>query len=263
MALARSLGDHRLMAEAATAFRASGVWNWREQGSTDDATVEVLLECLAHVSDLGLQARLWASVSMERYIGYDSQGADEAGRRSVDLARRSGHPDVQRACLESRCIALYLPGKYRELETCAREYLALGYPDEHEIVGLFHLANALHRQGRTAEADAAMDRAFAVAARLRHSGCDVPMAWWRWLRATERGDPDADEIAQHALALHRRTSVVGLEELTGLTVLERYPASGPVPADVVATAENLPHRSYRTYVAHALARRATTSGRCD
>ncbi len=255
VALARSVGDHRQMAEAATAFRSFGVWHWREMGTMDQTTLEVLLECLERVS----RPRAAGAA-----VGQHEPGAVRRLRLAAGPTRRArarwswpGAAATLRCCGPawsrgaSRCTCR---GSTTSSRTCAREYLALGYPDEHEIAARFHLANALHRQGRAGEADAAMDRAFTVAARLRHSGCDVPMAWWRWLRATERGDPEANEIGQQALALHRRTSVVGLEELTGLTVLERPPASGPVPADVVATAENLPHRSYRTYVAHALAR---------
>lgn len=250
---ARVDGDHRRVAEAVTGFRAFGVWHWRDMGSADPRTQDTILDCLEHVTNPPLRAQLWASLSLERYVGYDSLGTDEAGERSVELARECGDPEALRFCLEFRCIALYLPGKARELEARAREYLALELSAEREIAARFHLAIGLHRQGRAAEADAEMVVALELAARLRHSGCDVPLAWWRWLRATETGDPEADEIGRQALALHRRTSVVGLEELTGLILLERQ-ARSAVPADVVVTAEANPNRSYRTYVAHALAR---------
>ena len=257
---ARADRHHRRMAEAATGFRSFGVWHWRDLGVTDPATTQTILECLDAIDDLGLQAQLWASLSVERFIGYDSPGAAEAGERSIEVARASGDLEALQFCLEFRCIALYLPGCARELEETARSYLALGLAAEREIAARFHLAVALHRQGRIAESDDEITVAFRLQSELRHTGCDVPLAWWRWLRALETGSPDADEIGRQALALHRRTSVVGLEELTGLTLLEREPASGAVPPDIVLSAEQNPNRSYHVYVAHALARSGDVEG---
>ena len=48
-----------------------------------------------------------------------------------------------------------------------------------------------------------MQRAFGVADRLGYTGCDVPLGWWRWLRALETDDPEAPELAAaipHGLA---------------------------------------------------------------
>ena len=42
----------------ATSFRSSGVWHWREMGDSDPQAISVLEECLLHVDDLGLRARL-------------------------------------------------------------------------------------------------------------------------------------------------------------------------------------------------------------
>ena len=257
---ARADRHHRRMAEAATGFRSFGVWHWRDLGVTDPATTQTILECLDAIDDLGLQAQLWASLSVERFIGYDSPGAAEAGERSIEVARASGDAEALQFCLEFRCIALYLPGCARDLEEVARSYLALGLAAEREIAARFHLAVALHRQGRVAESDDEIAVAFRLQSELRHTGCDVPLAWWRWLRALETADADADEIGRQALALHRRTSVVGLEELTGLTLLEREPASGAVPPDIVVSAEQNPNRSYHVYVAHALARSGDHDG---
>jgi DNA-binding SARP family transcriptional activator len=254
VALSRSAGDVELTARAATAFRSDGVWHWREIGTFDATTVQVLQECLREIDDPALRARLLQQLSVEYYIGWRTRDADDTGREALELARASGDRGLLRECLELRCVTLFLPGRARELEETARELLALGVEGEREIAARFHLGNGLHRQGRAAESDEVMARAFELASVLRHTSCDIPLAWWRWLRAAETRSPEADELAQRALALHRRTSIVGLEELTGLTTLEREPSTGEVPADLVVAARGHQNRAYRTYVAHALAR---------
>jgi hypothetical protein len=97
-----------------------------------------------------------------------------------------------------------------------------------------------------------MARAFAVADRLGYTGCDVPLGWWRWLRARESDDPQAPAIAAEILALHRRTTVVGLQELTVMTGLARRPDGSAVPGDVVDVATGHPNAAFRSGVAHAL-----------
>ncbi|HET6939372.1 MAG TPA: hypothetical protein VFI19_12235, partial [Nocardioides sp.] len=260
VALGRSAGDVELTARAVTAFRSDGVWHWREIGTYDATTVGVLQECLREIGDPVLRARLLQQLSVEYYIGWRTREAEETGREALELARASGDRGLLRECLELRCVTLFLPGRARELEETARELLALGVEGEREIAARFHLGNGLHRQGRAAESDEVMARAFEVASALRHTSCDIPLAWWRWLRAAETRSPDADELAQRALALHRRTSIVGLEELTGLTTLEREPSTGAVPADLVVAARGHQNRAYRTYVAHALARSGDLDG---
>lgn len=260
VALGRSVGDLELTARAATAFRSDGVWHWREIGTYDATTVGVLQECLREIVDPALRARLLQQLSVEYYIGWRSREAEETGQEALELARTSGDRQLLRECLELRCVTLFLPGRACELEETARELLALDVEGEREIAARFHLGNGLHRQGRAAESDEVMARAFELASVLRHTSCDVPLAWWRWLRAAESRAPEADELAQQALALHRRTSVVGLEELTGLTTLEREPSTGVVPADIVVAVKGHPNRAFRTYVAHALARSGDLDG---
>jgi hypothetical protein len=88
---------------------------------------------------------------------------------------------------------------------------------------------------------------------MRFTGSDVPLAWFRWLRAVETGRPEADELGRLALAQHRRTTVVGLAELTGLLAIASGPVGAPVPADVAADAAGHPFRAFRAVVAHAQA----------
>jgi DNA-binding SARP family transcriptional activator len=251
--LARQRGDRLRMAEAAMSFRSSWVWHWRDMGDDDPWAIGVLEECLEHLSDPRLLARLWSNLALEHYVAWREEDAERCGVRAVELARECGDPEVLRDCLAAREIALWAPGNAREREAHARESLGLDLPAEYELAAYFQLGTALHNQGRYDESDAVMDRAFAVSDRLGYTGCDVPLGWWRWLRALESDDPRAPKIAAEVLALHRRTTVVGLQELAVLTGLARRPAGSPVPGDVVDEATGHPNAAFRSGVAHALA----------
>ena len=135
-----------------------------------------------------------------------------------------------------------------------RESLAVADTAEYEIAARFQLGTALHRVGRTAESDEVLAPAYERARRLRHTGADIPLAWWRWLRAVERAEPDAADRAQGALALHRRSTAVGITEVSGLVTVAGRQDAEPVPADVIATARHHPNRGFRAAVAHALCR---------
>lgn len=250
--LARERDDYTRMAEAATSFRSSGVWHWREMGSDDPRAVEVLELCLEHVDDSGLKARIWANLGLEHYIAWRHDEADRCGRRSIELARASGDRQVLRDCLAAREVALWSPGKAEEREACARESLEVADTDEYVMAARFQLATALHHQGRAQEADEEMAPVLDLAARLGHTGSDVPLGWWRWMRAVEAEDPDAVRIGRETLALHRRTTVVGLSELTGLYTIVSAPHGAPVPPDIVASAISHPYLAFRAAVASAL-----------
>lgn len=250
--LAREREDYTRMAEAATSFRSSGVWHWREMGSDDPRAVEVLELCLEHVEDSGLRARIWANLGLEHYIAWRHDEADRCGRRSIELARASGDRQVLRDCLAAREVALWSPGKAEEREACARESLEVADTDEYVMAARFQLATALHHQGRAPEADREMAPVLDLAARLGHTGSDVPLGWWRWMRAVEAEDPDAARIGRETLALHRRTTVVGLSELTGLYTIASAPHGAPVPPDIVASAISHPSLAFRAAVASAL-----------
>ena len=252
--LARRDGDHRRMAEAATSFRNSGVWHWREMGTFDEATVAVLKTCLDHVDDLGLRARAHANLGLEYYAAWRSAESGAYGEKSLELARASGDLEVLRDCLQARTVALWIPGHAGQREERARELLSLPLGAEDEISAHIQLGTAVYHQGRGPEADEIIGIAQRRAARLGHTGTDIPLAWWKWLRAVDTLSPDADELARTALSLHRRSTVVGLSELTGLVTFVGTPDRSPVPADVVAVAEDHPNRFYRAVVAHAVAR---------
>ena len=251
--LAQRRGDHRRMAEAITGHRSGGVWHWREVGEHDPRSIAVIEECLEHVDDARLRARLHANLSLELYMAQDHAASDRHGRRSLELARRLDDRELLRDCLVAREVALFTPGGAAERERCARESLTVADAPEHEIAARFHLGCSLQQLGRGPEADEAVAPAYEIARRLRHTGSDVPLAWFRWLRAVETESPDADLVGREALALHRRTTVVGLPELTGLFAIVSAPAGSPVPRDVVASASGHPFVAFRTAVAHGLA----------
>ncbi len=246
-------GDYTRMAEAASAHRSSGVWHWREMGEGDPAAVAAIQECLAHVDDAALRARLYGTLGLEQYMAADFRSSDESGLHSLELARASGDRAVLRDCLAAREVALFVPGGAAEREQRARESLTVVDDAEYTISAHFHLATALHQQGRGDEADEAIAPALEIASRLRYTGSDVPLAWMRWLRAVETGSPEADAIGREALVRHRRTTVVGLPELTGLLAIASVPVGTPPPADVLAEASGHPFRPFRAVVAHAQA----------
>ena len=117
---------------------------------------------------------------------------------------------------------------------------------------LWQYGSALLQAGRTADADAVIERYQAAAARLRHTGADVPLGWWRFMRAISRDDPAAKELGDAALDLHRRTSVVSLEELTGIHAIRTAPVGSEVPPDVVASPAVRRNPAFRKEVAYGL-----------
>src|SRR5262249_46008555 len=84
----------------------------------------------------------------------------------------------------------------------------------------------------------------------------------RWLRTRESDDPQAPAIAAEILALHRRTTVVGLEELTVMTSLARGPEDAAGPGDVVDLATGHPNPPFRSGGAFALMRSGATEPAC-
>ena len=265
VALARSLGDHRLMAEAATAFRASGVWHWREMGTTDDdhrrgaaGVPGPRLGPRAAGAAVG-QHRAWSGTSATTRRGPTRRaalaGAGPAQRRPRRPAGLSG-------------VALHRAVPAGEVPR-ARD-LRPGVPR----------ARLSRRARDRRRASTSPTRCTARAGPPRRTppwtapsrsprGCGTAAATSRW--------PGGGGCARPSAATRTPTrspstrwpctdarSVVGLEELTGLTVLERHAGlgsgagrrgrDGREPAAPV-----LPHLR-RARVGPV---RATTSGRCD
>ena len=250
---ARAEGDYVRMAEAATGFRSTSIWYWRPVGSDDPAAAEAITECLAHVEDLGLRARLLANLGLEHYVAWRRDETDPPLWESLEVARRSGDAEVLRDCLAAREMTLWGPGMYVQRAECAREHLTLGLSPELEITALFQLASAQHQGGDAPAADTTMAAAFALAEELGRTGLDVPLAFWRWLRADETLSPEAEHLAELAVDLHRRSSVVSPAEIRGLTRLAVLDG-GQVPNDLVQLATGHPYLGFRAAVAHSLAK---------
>jgi hypothetical protein len=221
-------------------------------GSDDPAAVETLDECLAHVEDLGLRARLLANLGLEHYVAWRPELSDPLLWESLEVARRSGDTEVLRDCLAAREMTLWGPGMHVQRAECAREHLELGLSPELEITARFQLATAQLQWGDAPAADETMEGAFALAGELGRTGLDVPLAFWRWLRADETGAADADHLAEVAVELHRRSSIVSHAEIRACTRLAALRGT-QVPDDLVQLGTGHPYLGIRAGVAHALA----------
>ena len=263
VAIAHDLGRWDLVAAAATSFAGQGAWSWRAFGVVDEKMIGTLEACLHHLdddADGALKARVLACLQMEHYFGFDAAVADEYGRRSVELARRTGDDDVLVGVLLLRALASWGSLTARDRVQLGEELLSLPVTGETEVHALWQYGAALYRTGRVAESDAVMERCFAAAARLRHTGADIPIAWWRFMRAVAQESPDADALGDAALERHRRARFIAMDELTAMHLVRRAPVGTPVLEDAQrAVAEN-PSSVLRALVAHAVAESGDIDG---
>ncbi len=260
VAVAEDLRRPDLVADAATVLTGAGVWSWREFGTTDERMIGALSRCLDALPDGPQAALVLATLQMENYYGGQAQKADALGRRSVDLARATGDEDVLRRVLLIRLVATWGPVAYQERLTLAEELLTLPLGGEAEVNALWQYAAALDQAGCAGQADEAMRRCGAAAARMRHTGTDVPIAWWHFMRAVQRDDPHRAEIADAAFDLHRRSTVVALDELVGVAAIRSAEPGDPVPADVVTVAAAGANHGYRALVGFALVEAGDVEG---
>ena len=252
VAIARAADRWDLVAQAAVSLIGAGVWSWREAGSVDEVMIESLLACVEQLPDGGLKARVLASLQMEYYHARRFDQAEIYGRRSVELARRVGEPGLLLRVLLVRSLTNWAPGTHTQRIALAEEMLSLPAAGEMEVSVLWQYGTAMNHAGRDAEAEAAMVRAQQAAARLRHTGADIPIAWWKFMRAVEREDPQRAEIGRDALELHRRTTFVASGELAGLYALRSGEIGDPVPSEVIEFGRESPNPGYRALVAYAL-----------
>jgi hypothetical protein len=253
---ARALRRWDLVAEAATSFAGAGSWSWRAFGVIDEAMIATLRECLDHLdddTDGPVKARVLACLQMEHYFGFDAAVADDYGRRSVEMARRTGDPDVLVSVLLVRALASWGSLTAQQRVELGEELLSLPLRGETEVHALWQYGAALYRTGRVDESDAVMARCFAVAARLRHTGADIPIAWWRFMRAVAQERPDAALLGDTALELHRRARFIAMDELTAMHLIRRAPVGSPVPEDAQRVVADNPSSVLRALVAHAVA----------
>ena len=212
VAAARALGRWDLVADAAAIFNRAGVWSWREHGAKRDELIAVLTEALDHI-DPAREARLCATLLMEHYYGWDSPVVDAYGDRALTLARSLDDPALLREVLLLYVIALVGRGRGALRTALVEELLALEPQGELRLGALFNYGYALYEDCQVAQSDEVMARCAAEARALRHSGVDIPLAWWAFARARGREDPDARALGMHALMLHRSSGYLAAWEL--------------------------------------------------
>ncbi len=253
--IARDLADHDLMAEAATSFRGAGVWHWREFGTSDPAMVSVLQECVDACAPGPLRTRALVSLAMELTYEWRSQEAEAVGRLAVEAARQSADGSVFADVVALRTLALWgRPGAVTARLELAREALARPLSKEQELYLRFGAAAAHLQDGDTGGAHREMMRCTELARRLRHSGADVPIAWWHFYRAVDAGDAVAAEhLLDEAMKRHRLSSVVAISDMLPMARIRLRGIGDAVPDDWVETARDHANPAYRALVGHALA----------
>ena len=248
--IGRRLGRWDLVARAAAIYNGAGVWSWREHGVQDDAFIAVLTEATHHVSDPE-RARLLAALQMEHFYGWDSSIADRIGAESVDVARSVGDPALLVEVLLVRIIAAWGPDRAALRLELIEE--VLGYEPEGElrVFVLFQLATALYEVFEPERADETMEQCADEAAALRHTGVEIPLAWWRFARARDLDDPDAQRLGEIAFALHRASGYIAGVELECLVAVRGGEPGSRIPDEVLASAGEA-NPGLRAMIAHGV-----------
>ncbi len=247
--LARDIGRWDLVARAAAIYNGAGVWSWREHGVQDDAFIKVLTEATKHVADPE-RARLLAALQMEHFYGWDSSVADRIGAESVTVARACGDPALLIEVLLVRIIAAWGPDRAPLRLELVDEVLSHEPTGELRVFILFQLATTFYEVYEPARADETMQQCADEAAALRHTGVEIPLAWWRFARARDLDDPAALELGAIAFALHRASGYIAGVELECLVAIRGTSPGTRVPDEVLALVEDA-NPGLRALVAHA------------
>jgi hypothetical protein len=248
--IGQQLGRWDLVARAAAIYNGAGVWSWREHGVQDDAFIAVLTEATKHVPDPE-RARLLAALQMEHFYGWDSAVADPIGAESVAVARACGDRDLLVEVLMVRILATWGPLRAPQRLELVNEVLSYEPTGELRVFVLFQLATALYEVFEPEQANETMRQCAEEAAALRHTGVEIPLAWWRFARARDLEQPDAPELGRLAFALHRESGYIAGLELECLSAIRGVPPGTPVSPEVIALARTaIP--GLRAMVAHAV-----------
>ncbi|MFQ6172065.1 BTAD domain-containing putative transcriptional regulator [Oryzobacter sp. R7] len=250
VAVGSALGDWETVAGAATVLSGSGPWSWREHGVVHAPLVEALTAALPKV-DPPLRARLLAILQVEHFYGWNGRLVEDLGRQSVELAREVGDVALLREVMMLRLVASTGSWHRQERLALVEELLGLAPTGELEVTALYYLGLVRWDVGDPAGADEAMARCAAAAAEVRHTGLDIPLAWWRAARARDVGAPGAVELVHEVAERFRGLGYVGSRELACLQAVRGAPVGAPVDDTTVARAEEggMP---LRALVAHAL-----------
>ena len=248
--IARGIGRWDLVARAAAIYNGAGVWSWREHGVQDDAFIEVLTEATKRVADPE-RARLLAALQMEHFYGWDSAVADRIGAESVEVARACDDLGLLIEVLLVRIIAAWGPDRAPLRLELIDE--VLGYQPEGElrVFILFQLATALYEVFQPEKADETMQQCADEAAALRHTGVEIPLAWWRFARARDLDDPAAEQLGVTAFELHRSSGYIAGVELECLVAIRGSAPGTRVTDEVLALVQDA-NPGLRTMVAHAV-----------
>ncbi len=249
--LARNLGRSDLVARAVGVLNTAGVWSWREHGVMDEPFVALLREALDQVTDSGQRAQILATLQVELYYGWDSEEADRVGRESVELARHTGHRDLLIEILLVRLIAAWGPSRAAERLVLIDELIAQGPVGVLELFTQFQQAVALYESFQPSRSDEVMRACASRASELRHTGLEIPLAWWRYARARDLDEPDASALGERALALHRSSGYIAFLDLEILAAI-RLSVDGEKVPDWAVEKVSATNPGLRALVAHAL-----------
>jgi DNA-binding SARP family transcriptional activator len=261
VAVGRAIDDPALMAEAATSFRGGGVWHWREFGTSDPAMVAVLEHCLGTLPPGPLRARVQVSLAMELTYEWRSAEADAVARGAVDAVRPLDDHELFADVAGLHALALWgKPGAAGQRIALAREALERPLSREQELYIRFGAAAANFQLGDTPEALAQMSRCIELTRRLRHTGADVPIAWWLYYRALDSGDTDtAKVLLEEAVQRHRRSSTVAISDMEPMARLRLIGPGAEVSDHHIDHGRGHANPAFRAFLAHALAE----SGRAE
>ena len=233
--LGHELGRSDLVASAVSVLNGAGVWSWREHGRRDDEFVTLLVDAATGSAPRD-EARLLAALQMELFYALDAPAGEVAGARSVELARAAGDVEVLQEVLLVRALSLWGPGSAPVRLELLEELLALSPVGEVRALVMFRYGAALFDCGRSQESDEAMRECAAVAATLRHTGVEIPLAWWDVARARDRDDPNSAQLTRSAVELHTSSGYIGSPELENLAAVRLLGPGEQVPDEVVARA---------------------------
>ncbi|MGA8994013.1 MAG: BTAD domain-containing putative transcriptional regulator [Nocardioidaceae bacterium] len=248
--LAHQLGRWDLVAASAGILNQAGVWSSREHGTCDEDFIALLTEVADQV-DGPDRARLLATLQLEHYYGREPGTAERAGRAALELARACGDSALLLEVLTVRVVAAWGPGRGEERLALVRELLDHRPAGELRVLALFQLGSALYEAADPVAADEQMERCAREAADLRHSGVEIPLAWWRFARARDLDDPAGPSLGRAALRLHRDSGYPHADDLECLARIRLRAPGQPVdPWAVERVASS--NAGLRAVVAHAL-----------
>ncbi|USX53896.1 hypothetical protein [Lentzea sp. HUAS12] len=215
----------------------------------------MLENCAAALPESALKARVLASLAMELTYEWRSVVADEVSTAAVALARTVGDAELLVDVASLRMLVLWgRPGSAQERLALAAEVRALPLTLEQGLYTRFIAAAAHLQLGAGDAADTEMIRCVELARRLRHTGADVPIAWWHFYRAIAANDRErATKLVADAVELHDRSQLVAQPESGPIAAARPAGEGVPVPGEWVELARTNANPTFRAFIGHVLA----------